>query len=547
MDSVYERALSEVGQNGKFQKRFDIFYNFIFTSLWAIAYNSIILALVIIPYSCQLPSKPENVSGMEWKSRYIPTYYDNSTGKVAFSRCQIYINPDESNETKACDVYSYNKTWYKSTVPSENNWICDDELKVAHIFAYSKIGEAVGSVIFGWFGDIYGRRLSYVLSLFLLVLGRLISVLTSPWYILFVAGCVLAWFPSWTVVQSATVISMEISAPERRSTIATLRTLGYSTGMCIMPLIYWWLGDWKTFMIVTTSTQLPFLLFSWKILESPRWLWVEGKPKDCVKELNRIAKVNKTKMETETKEEIFMTKATKTTEAFRPLSLFSSRRLAINTILQLYLWASVSLSYTVLLLSSSEKSDGNPFLEFTWQSMAEVPATFLGAWLADNLGRRHAGATAYSVSALMWILIFFRECGTSTWLQEWWVGSTLVIVNRLATTVSYYVIYLFNMELYPTCLRQSGMSMGNVFSSGGSAIAPYLMYKRRTLDTRIPGAVLFVVTLLGTGSMLLLPETLNATLPETVRDARDFGRGDKFKYGAIQLNTDPDQQPKDNE
>lgn len=53
----------------------------------------------------------------------------------------------------ACDVYSYNKTWYKSTVPSENNWICDDELKVAHIFAYSKIGEAVGSVIFGWFGD----------------------------------------------------------------------------------------------------------------------------------------------------------------------------------------------------------------------------------------------------------------------------------------------------------------------------------------------------------------------------------------------------------
>lgn len=47
--------------------------------------------------------------------------------------------------------------------------------------------------------------------------------------------------------------------------------------------------------------------------------------------------------------------------------------------------------------------------------------------------------------------------------------------------------------------------------------------------------------------MLLLPETLNATLPETVRDARDFGRGDKFKYGAIQLNTDPDQQPKDNE
>ncbi|XP_028159783.1 solute carrier family 22 member 7 isoform X1 [Ostrinia furnacalis] len=539
MDSVYERALNEVGQNGKFQIRFDIVYNLVFTALWATAYNSILLALVIIPHSCELPNRPENVSALDWKSKYIPMVND-TTGKTVFSSCQIYVNPDENNVTKSCDVYSYNRTWYESTVSSENNWVCDDQIYVANVFAYSKIGEAVGSVLFGWFGDIYGRRLSYIVSLGLLVLGRVVSVFSSHLYIIFVIGCIIASFPSWTVVQSATVISMEISAPDRRSTIATLRTIGYSAGMCLMPLLYWWLRDWKTFMIVTTATQVPFLMLSWKILESPRWLWVEGKTESCLKELNKIAKVNHTKLEDETKEEIFISKAT-SVQAIGPLSLFSGWRLAINTILQLYLWVSVSLSYIVLLLSSGEKTDANPFLEFAWQSMVELPATFAGAWLADNLGRRYAGATAYSVSALMWILMSFRLYGTNTWLQEWWVGSTLIVVNRFASTVSYYVIYLFNMELYPTCLRQSGMSLGNVFSSGGSAMGAYLMHLGR-LDARIPGAVLFVVALLGTGSTLLLPETLNATLPETIQDAREFGRRNRTKYGAIKLKTEPTRQ-----
>lgn len=54
-----------------------------------------------------------------------------------------------------CLKYTYNKTWYESTVPSENNWVCDKELKVANIFAYMRIGELIGSMIFGWFGDKY--------------------------------------------------------------------------------------------------------------------------------------------------------------------------------------------------------------------------------------------------------------------------------------------------------------------------------------------------------------------------------------------------------
>lgn len=74
MESAYDRALSEVGSNGKFQKNFDVVYNVLLMITWSMIYMNIILALVIIPHHCELPPKPENVSDYSWKLKYLPTW-----------------------------------------------------------------------------------------------------------------------------------------------------------------------------------------------------------------------------------------------------------------------------------------------------------------------------------------------------------------------------------------------------------------------------------------------------------------------------------------
>lgn len=73
MDSFYDRALSEVGHDGSFQVKFDLMYNILFSGLWVMAYNNMILALTIIPHTCKVPKKPENISENLWKFKYIPT------------------------------------------------------------------------------------------------------------------------------------------------------------------------------------------------------------------------------------------------------------------------------------------------------------------------------------------------------------------------------------------------------------------------------------------------------------------------------------------
>ncbi|CAB3242378.1 unnamed protein product [Arctia plantaginis] len=487
------------------------------------AYYNIILALTITPHTCKLPVKPENISEYNWKTTHIPRQ-ESVAGTEKFSGCLIYTNLG-SNETESCDVFDYDKTWFQTTVPSDNNWVCENEINVANILAYSRIAELIGSFFFGWFGDLYGRKLTFIISIFMLVIGRFISILTSSSLTFFTIGCIVAWFPSWSAPQSTAIISLEISSSKRRASVAKLKLVATSLGMFLMPFFYWWLRNWQFFLIITTALQLPFLIFSWKLIESPQWLWIKGRSRQTLKTLKYISKINKTDLHPDTESEILTKSPSKAnkTEVLGLLALLSSWRIVVTTMLQLLLWFAISLNYGVAVLSSGEKSEGNPFLDFAWQSLAEIPGFFVAAWLANSIGRRYTGIVSFSLTTTIWILYGLREISNTGWVRSEALDMFLVITNRASITVSYYLINLLNMELYPTCLRQSGMSLGNLVSSGASAIAPYVLYLGRKVDVRCPSVILTATTLLGgIIPIFFLPETLNKKLPETLEDAKNF-------------------------
>lgn len=49
--------------------------------------------------------------------------------------------------------YDYDKEWYERTVISQENWVCDKNLYETNTFVFNRVGEVVGTFVFGQLGD----------------------------------------------------------------------------------------------------------------------------------------------------------------------------------------------------------------------------------------------------------------------------------------------------------------------------------------------------------------------------------------------------------
>ncbi|XP_026477381.1 carcinine transporter-like [Ctenocephalides felis] len=478
---------------------------------------------------CYVPGRENtNFTLQEWKNITLPIDRDNGDREI-FSSCLMYnISnfPDGRNDSGVIGCqhgYEYDKTWFVQTAPSQQDWVCDRELYVTNAFASSKIGEVLGTFMFGQLGDAIGRKPVFYISIVTIITGRVLSALTSSWYSFFLLAAALGNLSITPIFQCPLVISMEISHGDDRAHIAVIQCIAWTIGMCVMPLIMWAVGDWSTFMLITT---LPcgLVLFGYKyIIESPRWLASRGKQERALKELTKIAKINGTCISDEVLTFLEKNTSQKPEKVYGMMSLFSSVRLAKNTILMTGCWISSVVCLYTLILNISNMS-GNPFLNFLWQSMVEIPAYLLGRYACDRIGRRWTGLGFFCLASItattQFALLNVQE---STW-------SVLALATfmRFCISITFYVVNLQAMEIYPTCLRQTGISTSVIVSNAMGVLGPFIILLGTQYHISYPYLVMSLVSLMGVLCELFLPETLYKRLPETLAEAHLFGTNHKM-------------------
>lgn len=88
---------------------------------------------------------------------------------------------------------------------------------------------------------------------------------------------------------------------------------------------------------------------------------------------------------------------------------------------------------------------------------------------------------------------------------------------------AYALVYLYATELMPTLLRTYGLGTASMVGRVGSIIAPFVVDLVGKNNKTYPSIVFGGVSLLAGCLSLLLPETRNRRLPETVEDV-ELGR-----------------------
>ena len=103
----------------------------------------------------------------------------------------------------------------------------------------------------------------------------------------------------------------------------------------------------------------------------------------------------------------------------------------------------------------------------------------------------------------------------------------LCLVAKFICILSFVVVYLQAVELFPTGCRSMGMGITTFVSQVVGLLGPFLV-QMGMYNKAIPHIGLGFACFIGTIAASFLPETIGVDLPETLTEASDFGRDQPF-------------------
>uniref|UniRef100_A0A0P4WHF6 Major facilitator superfamily (MFS) profile domain-containing protein n=1 Tax=Scylla olivacea TaxID=85551 RepID=A0A0P4WHF6_SCYOL len=479
---VFEKVLEEVGDSGRYQR--------LLYWLYVVPINFLIpwvpLAVIFMTSTpdhwCHVPGRPDHVPLEEWKALTIPREKDG-----AYSSCQQYnvtagdvlplLQEPSSPElmiatfgvTECRRLWEYDRTYYDSTLSTQQHWVCEQASMAATWQSVSVAGNVVGTVVFNSLSDLIGRLpvLAMTVAVFA-VFGLVRLYVTSLAAIMITTFLASTSFPS--MLELALIIVLEQVSPGWRTRITSTSFILWTGGMCLLPLLAWATRDWQLLGLITTLPFFIIFIGHWVLPESPRWLLSRNRLDRCSKVLENIAAKNGRKVPESLQETLQAIVATQRSETnYGAVQLFKYRVMAIRTLLLTACFTCYNLFYYGLTYNMANVS-GNEFLNFFLLSIVELPSNLLGWFSAQNLGRRWTAAGAAILAGVCAFATAFLQDETP------WIPLMALMVSKMFITISFLVVYVQCAEVYPTTHRAAGTGLTSIISSCFGITAPYIAY-----------------------------------------------------------------------
>ncbi|GAB1868195.1 Organic cation transporter protein [Camponotus japonicus] len=435
----------------------------------------------------------------------------------------------EGGGISRCKQYVYDRSVYKSTTTSDWDLVCDRAWLRATGDSLFMVGVMLGSMIFGGLSDKYGRRPIFFLSLIIqLVGGTLVAV--APEFISYVIFRLIVGSTTSGVFLVAYVIALEMVGPKKRLIAGVGVQLFFTIGYLLTAAFAYYITNWRMLQVALTIPSIVFLLYWWFIPESARWLLTKGRHQEAKDLLQRASLENGVEIPSETFDTLLNNKAEESTpDAKKPsvFDLFRYPNLRRKSIVLFFNWLVNSGTYYGLSWHASNLG-GNDHLNFVISGVVEIPAYTFLIFTLNRWGRKISLCGCMMLSGLALLATLFVPADMP------WLVVTLAMIGKLAITSSYGAIYVFTAEQFPTVIRNVGLGASSTFARVGGVIAPYINHLSE-LWTPLPLVIFGSCALLGGLMSLLLPETLNKKLPETIQDGELFGKKSSKKKKKQQL------------
>ncbi|CAB1342916.1 unnamed protein product [Coregonus sp. 'balchen'] len=489
--TTFDEILEEAGNFGRCQKRI-----FALLCMVSLPFSGVYVGIVFQGFTPEHWCRDSGVSQIRqscgWNlmdTRKITVPLVNTSGVLVHSQCEQY-DLDWNNTGLTCDNPESDLTdAHRSKAPMtscKEGWEYDYQGRQSFVTeATLNVGFLVGSITFGYLADRFGRKMSFLMS----------NLLNG------VAGILVAVAPNYiSMLVFRTIFGFAVKGG--------WMSMFFSVGILVLTLIAYLITDWRWLQVAFTVPYFIFLSYFWLIPESPRWLLSQNNSTKAKEITEAIAKENK-KTLSKNIETLSDDNAETSTASF--LDLVRTPNMRKHTFILMFNWFTSAIVYQGLIMRVGI-AGGNVYIDFLISGLVEFPAAFLILFTIDRIGRRLPFATANIVAGV--------SCFITAMIPDsyFWVKTVVACVGRLGITMAFEMVVFVNTELYPTFVRNLGVSVCSTLCDIGGIVSPFLLYRLATIWLELPLIIFGAIAFVAGGLVLLLPETRGVTLPETIDD-----------------------------
>ncbi|XP_062157336.1 organic cation/carnitine transporter 7-like [Alnus glutinosa] len=429
----------------------------------------------------------------------------------------------------------------------------EESLITSMVFA----GMLVGAYSWGIVSDTHGRRKGFIITATVTAAAGFLSAFAPNYISLIILRCLVGIGLGGGPVLSSWFLEF-IPAPSRGtwmvvfSAFWTLGTiLEASLAWFVMPRLGW------RWLLALSSLPSALLLFFYRVTpESPRYLCLKGRTSDAISVLEKIARMNGTKLpsgilvsdyqiklrEKSIPSEDTLLLSPRRTENATPKQIDSniagissllvllSPKLVRSTLLLWVVFFGNAFSYYGLVLLTSELNNGRTkcmqtklqsqksqdvnYRDVFIASFAELPGLLISAAIVDKLGRKLSMSAMFFLCCIFLLPLVFR-------LPEG-LTTGLLFGARICITATFTIVYIYAPEMYPTSVRTTGVGVASSMGRIGGMICPLVAVGLVQGCHETASIVLFEIVIFLSGiCVVLFPfETKGRELSDSVSSAK---------------------------
>ena len=486
-------------------------------------------------YQCVLPTPTSAGDSSHYELLPLATGNGTEYDQCLYSELVYNDTGDvESNTTRHCEHWDYDRAEYPSTIVTEWDLVCWRRALKATDQAVFMLGVLAGAGGSGVLSDRFGRK-PVMLAAGLMLLGVGGSAALSGSYPVWIALRCLTAIACSALFTVKFVLFVEAFPVSRRGLVGMIHQVPFCIGNMTLAAVAYYCRVWWQLQLVITAPVLVMASYPWLLDESPRWLLARHRVDEAVPVLRKISRAARGPTVSDEQlrrlaqrlADLELPSATVGDDTapagqrgsggrpwYRrgPLLLLSVPSLRGITIVSCWAWLVVSMFYYGITFHMADVSDSR-YVSLAVSAALEVVAYLLSVPMIERLGRRPTTAALFLLGAAALPAI------AAVPESAQWARMSLLHAARLAASTAFSILYLYSAELFPTGVRTTGVGCCSVCARIGSMAAPYIVELLLPLHWSAPSVALGgTAASAGLAVLILLPETRGRRLVDVLPD-----------------------------